>query len=192
MARRATRPALATRSPHGSARPTRPQSARSRRRHLHPSRRRHLHPSRRRHLRRSRHDVTWVAAVRRHLREQPSTSPAPQPSTPGSGVPTTLPTQPSPTFVCVTGPGGSCLQPGAGLPVPQTWTPTPPGWVTSGVIGGCIAEFTRNCRRGPQRCASRWSRAGNGRCSPVASDAPRAGRLLRALPPINREAGTSG
>ncbi len=72
---------------------------------------------------------------------EPSTSPAPQPSTAGSGVPTTLPTQPSPTFVCVTGPGGSCLQPGAGLPVPQTWTPTVPGWVTSGVTGGCIAEF---------------------------------------------------
>jgi hypothetical protein len=59
----------------------------------------------------------------------------------GSGVPTTLPTQPSPVFVCVTGPGGSCLQPGAGLPVPQTWTPTVPGWVTSGVTGGCVAEF---------------------------------------------------
>ena len=72
---------------------------------------------------------------------QPPTSPASQPSTAGSGVPTTLPTQPSPTFVCVTGPGGSCLQPGAGLPVPQTWTPTVPGWVTSGVTGGCIAEF---------------------------------------------------
>jgi hypothetical protein len=72
---------------------------------------------------------------------QPSTSPAPQPSTAGSGVPTALPTQPSPTFVCVTGPGGSCLQPGAGLPVPQTWTPTVPGWVTSGVTGGCVAEF---------------------------------------------------
>ena len=73
--------------------------------------------------------------------QQPSTSPAPQPSTAGSGVPTTLPAQPSPTFVCVTGPGGSCLQPGAGLPVPQTWTPTVPGWVTSGVTGGCVAEF---------------------------------------------------
>ena len=72
--------------------------------------------------------------------QQPSTSPAPQPSTAGSGVPTTLPTQPSPTFVCVTGPGGSCLQPGAGLPVPQTWTPTVPGWVTSGVTGGCLVE----------------------------------------------------
>jgi hypothetical protein len=72
---------------------------------------------------------------------QPSTSPAPQPSTAGSGVPTALPAQPSPTFVCVTGPGGSCLQPGAGLPVPQTWTPTVPGWVTSGVTGGCVAEF---------------------------------------------------
>jgi hypothetical protein len=72
---------------------------------------------------------------------QPSTSPAPQPSTAGSGVPTTLPTQPSPTFICVTGPGGSCLQPGAGLPVPQTWAPTPPGWLTSPVTGGCVAEF---------------------------------------------------
>ena len=55
-------------------------------------------------------------------------------------MPTTLPTQPSPTFFCVTGPGGSCLQPGAGLPVPQTWTPTVPGWVTSGVTGGCLVE----------------------------------------------------
>jgi hypothetical protein len=72
---------------------------------------------------------------------QPSTSPAPQPSTPGSGVPATLPTQPSPTFVCVTGPDGSCLQPGAGLPVPQTWNYTPPGWLTSPVTGGCVAEF---------------------------------------------------
>ena len=72
--------------------------------------------------------------------QQPSTSPAQQPSTAGSGVPTTLPAQPSPTFVCVTGPGGSCLQPGAGLPVPQTWTPTVPGWVTSGVTGGCLVE----------------------------------------------------
>jgi Fibronectin type III domain len=71
---------------------------------------------------------------------EPSTSPVPQPSTAGSGVPTTLPTQPSPTFVCVTGPGGSCLQPGAGLPVQQTWTPTVPGWVTSGVTGGCLVE----------------------------------------------------
>jgi hypothetical protein len=71
---------------------------------------------------------------------QPPTSPASQPSTAGSGVPTTLPTQPSPTFVCVTGPGGSCLRPGAGLPVPQTWTPTVPGWVTSGVTGGCLVE----------------------------------------------------
>ena len=72
---------------------------------------------------------------------QPSTPPAPQPSTTGPGVPTTLPTQPSPTFVCVTGPGGSCLQPGAGVPVPQTWAPTLPGWLTSGVTGGCVAEF---------------------------------------------------
>jgi hypothetical protein len=76
---------------------------------------------------------------------EPSTSPvqqspASQPPTAGSGVPTTLPAQPSPTFVCVTGPGGSCLQPGAGLPVPQTWTPTVPGWVTSGVTGGCLVE----------------------------------------------------
>jgi Fibronectin type III domain len=71
---------------------------------------------------------------------QPPTSPASLPSTAGSGVPTTLPTQPSPTFVCVTGPGGSCLQPGAGLPVPQEWTPTVPGWLTSGVTGGCVIE----------------------------------------------------
>jgi hypothetical protein len=73
--------------------------------------------------------------------QQPPTSPATQPSTAVSGVPTTLPSQPSPTFVCVTGPGGSCLQPGAGLPVPQTWAPTVPGWLTSGVTGGCVAEF---------------------------------------------------
>jgi hypothetical protein len=84
---------------------------------------------------------TSPAPQRRHHLRQPSTSPAPQPSTAGSGVPTALPAQPSPTFVCVTGPGGSCLQPGAGLPVPQTWTPTVPGWVTSGVTGGCVAEF---------------------------------------------------
>jgi hypothetical protein len=71
---------------------------------------------------------------------EPPTSPASQPPTAGSGVPTTLPAQPSPTFVCVTGPGGSCLQPGAGLPVPQTWTPTVPSWVTSGVTGGCLVE----------------------------------------------------
>jgi hypothetical protein len=53
-----------------------------------------------------------------------------------------LPTQPSPTFVCVTGPGGSCLQPGAGVPTPNTWAPTPPGWLTSSVTGGCVLEFT--------------------------------------------------
>ena len=73
---------------------------------------------------------------------QPSASPAPQPSTPGSGVPTTLPTQPSPTFVCVTGPGGSCMEPGAGLPVPKTWAPTPPGWLTSPIVGGCTLQVT--------------------------------------------------
>ena len=73
---------------------------------------------------------------------QPSTSPAPQPSTPGSGVPTTLPTQPSPTFVCVTGPGGSCMEPGAGLPVPKSWAPTPPGWLTSPLVGGCTLQVT--------------------------------------------------
>jgi len=72
---------------------------------------------------------------------QQSTSPAPQQSTAGSGVPGTLPTQPSPTFVCVTGPGGSCLQPGAGLPVRQTWAPTPPGWLTSPVVGGCALQI---------------------------------------------------
>jgi Fibronectin type III domain len=72
---------------------------------------------------------------------QPPTSPASQPPTAGSGVPTTLPAQPSPTFVCVTGPGGSCLRPGAGMKVPQTWTPTVPGWVTSGVTGGCLVDI---------------------------------------------------
>jgi hypothetical protein len=85
--------------------------------------------------------TTVGAQLSTSLAPEPSTSPAPQPSTAGSGVPTALPAQPSPTFVCVTGPGGSCLQPGAGLPVPQTWTPTVPGWVTSGVTGGCVAEF---------------------------------------------------
>jgi fibronectin type III domain protein len=66
----------------------------------------------------------WVGPVyATTVGTQPSTSAAQQPPTAGSGVPTTLPTQPSPTFVCVTGPGGSCLQ-----PVPQTWTPTVPGW----------------------------------------------------------------
>jgi hypothetical protein len=73
---------------------------------------------------------------------QRSTSPAPQRSTAGSGVPGTLPTQPSPTFVCVTGPGGSCLQPGAGLPVRQTWAHTPAGWLTSPVVGGCALQIT--------------------------------------------------
>ena len=73
---------------------------------------------------------------------QPSASPAPQPATTGPGVPSSLPTQPSPTFVCVTGPGGSCLQPGAGLPVPQTWVPTLPGWLTSPVVGGCALQVT--------------------------------------------------
>jgi hypothetical protein len=73
---------------------------------------------------------------------QRSTSPAPQRSTAGSGVPGALPAQPSPTFVCVTGPGGSCLQPGAGLPVRQTWAPTPPGWLTSPVVGGCALQIT--------------------------------------------------
>ncbi len=73
---------------------------------------------------------------------QPSTSPAPQSPTVGSGVPATLPAKPSPTFVCVTGPGGSCLQPGAGLKVPKTWNYTPPGWLTSPITGGCFAELT--------------------------------------------------
>jgi hypothetical protein len=71
---------------------------------------------------------------------QPSTSPAPQPSTPGSGVPTTLPSQPSPTFVCVTGPGGSCLQPGAGVPQPGSWSSLPAAWVTSPLTGGCVLD----------------------------------------------------
>jgi hypothetical protein len=73
---------------------------------------------------------------------QPPTSPATQPSTASPGVPTTLPTRPSPTFVCVTGLGGSCLQPGAGLPVLQTWAPTPSGWLTSPVVGGCVLQVT--------------------------------------------------
>jgi len=83
----------------------------------------------------------WVGPVyATTVGTQPSTSPAPQPSTSPAPQPSTLPAQPSPTFVCVTGPGGSCLQPGAGLPVPRTWAPTPPGWLTSPVTGGCVAE----------------------------------------------------
>lgn len=66
----------------------------------------------------------------------PSPTPSPTPST-SSPPPPSLPTQPSPTFVCVTGPGGSCLQPGAGVPQPDTWTPVPPAWLTSPVVGGC-------------------------------------------------------
>jgi hypothetical protein len=55
--------------------------------------------------------------------------------------PMPLPTTPSPKFVCVTGPGGSCLQPGAGIPLPSTWTPTPSPWLTSPVTGGCVLDF---------------------------------------------------
>jgi PKD domain len=51
------------------------------------------------------------------------------------------PANPSPAFVCVTGPGGSCLEPGAGVPTPATWAPDPPGWLTSPVTGGCVLEF---------------------------------------------------
>jgi hypothetical protein len=71
---------------------------------------------------------------------QPSTAPATQPSTASPGVPTTLPTQPSPTFVCVTGPGGSCLQPGAGLSQPESWSTLPASWVTSPPTGGCVLD----------------------------------------------------
>jgi hypothetical protein len=69
----------------------------------------------------------------------PSPTPTPTPST--SSSPPPLPTQPSPTFVCVTGPGGSCLQPGAGVPQPDTWTPVPPAWLTSPVVGGCALSI---------------------------------------------------
>ena len=59
----------------------------------------------------------------------------------GSNTFTYVPTQQSPDFVCVTGPGGSCLEPGDGVPVPKTWTPNPPDWLTSPVTGGCVLEF---------------------------------------------------
>ncbi len=57
--------------------------------------------------------------------------------------PTTLPTQSSPTFVCVTGPkaNSSCLQPGAGVPQRQNLGFMPPDWLTSPVTGGCVLEF---------------------------------------------------
>lgn len=58
----------------------------------------------------------------------PSSSPPPPPS---------LPTTPSPDFVCVTGPGGSCLGAGAGVPQQDTWAPIPSAWLTSPVTGGC-------------------------------------------------------
>lgn len=48
-----------------------------------------------------------------------------------------LPTQSTPAFVCVTGPGGSCLQQGAGVPKPGTWDPVPSAWLTSPVVAGC-------------------------------------------------------
>lgn len=51
--------------------------------------------------------------------------------------PSSLPTTPSPAFVCVTGPGGSCLGAGAGVPQQDTWAPIPPAWLTSPVTGGC-------------------------------------------------------
>jgi hypothetical protein len=76
------------------------------------------------------------------LAPAPAPSPTPTASSPPPPTSTpSLPTQPSPTFVCVTGPGGSCLQPGAGVPTPSTWTPTLPGWLTSPVTGGCVLEF---------------------------------------------------
>lgn len=48
-----------------------------------------------------------------------------------------LPTRPSPVFVCVTGPGGSCLHPGAGVPQSDTWDHVPSAWLTSPVVSGC-------------------------------------------------------
>ena len=60
-----------------------------------------------------------------------------------SSSPPPLPTHPSPAFVCVTGPGGSCLQPGAGVPQSDTWAPTPPGWLTSPVVGGCALDVIK-------------------------------------------------
>ena len=62
-------------------------------------------------------------------------------ATGGSYTFTFVPAQQSPNFVCVTGPGGSCLEPGDGVPVPKTWTPNPPDWLTSPVTGGCVLEF---------------------------------------------------
>ena len=48
-----------------------------------------------------------------------------------------LPAQSTPSFVCVTGPGSSCLQRGAGVPKPGTWDPVPSAWLTSPVVAGC-------------------------------------------------------
>jgi Domain of unknown function (DUF4189) len=55
--------------------------------------------------------------------------------------PVPVPTKPTPTFVCVTGPGGSCEQPGAGVPQPSTWAPVPSTWLTSPVVGGCALDL---------------------------------------------------
>jgi hypothetical protein len=55
--------------------------------------------------------------------------------------PTTLPSQSSPSFVCVTGPRSTCLQPGAGVPQKASWGPVPPGWLTSPITGGCVLEL---------------------------------------------------
>jgi hypothetical protein len=48
-----------------------------------------------------------------------------------------LPAQSTPAFVCVTGPGSTCLQRGAGVPKPGTWDPVPSAWLTSPVVAGC-------------------------------------------------------
>lgn len=48
-----------------------------------------------------------------------------------------LPAQSTPSFVCVTGPGSTCLQRGAGVPKPGTWDPVPSAWLTSPVVAGC-------------------------------------------------------
>jgi hypothetical protein len=58
--------------------------------------------------------------------------------TPGSGGPS--PSQ-VPNFVCITGPGGSCLSPDASVPTPQTWDQVPPAWLTSPVVGGCALDL---------------------------------------------------
>jgi hypothetical protein len=51
------------------------------------------------------------------------------------------PSAPTPDFVCVTGPHGTCLGRGAGVSTPDDWAPTPPDWLTSPITGGCILEL---------------------------------------------------